>query len=218
MINGHKSTQKISQSRLEDEMSILDTKLDHWATNNLPLDKYSKLLSNKGLKKTREGVSERGGGDGRGNSNNSACNNVGPGQHNGSIGSGGGSSSISSSSSSGSGSSTTILQKTTDLLAAIKVTGGKHGMSTVGGAVEDNDNSTYCSYCAISFETRNELRQHCQTESHQNVIMSYEGKFFGILKLKCIFFFIKFSLFFVRTRLEVEATTSRLHFGFVYLV
>nr|XP_014088469.1 probable helicase with zinc finger domain [Bactrocera oleae]XP_014088470.1 probable helicase with zinc finger domain [Bactrocera oleae]XP_014088471.1 probable helicase with zinc finger domain [Bactrocera oleae]XP_014088473.1 probable helicase with zinc finger domain [Bactrocera oleae]XP_014088474.1 probable helicase with zinc finger domain [Bactrocera oleae]XP_014088476.1 probable helicase with zinc finger domain [Bactrocera oleae]XP_036214251.1 probable helicase with zinc finger domain [B len=176
MINGHKSTQKISQSRLEDEMSILDTKLDHWATNNLPLDKYSKLLSNKGLKKTREGVSERGGGDGRGNSNNSACNNVGPGQHNGSIGSGGGSSSISSSSSSGSGSSTTILPKTTDLLAAIKVTGGKHGMSTVGGAVEDNDNSTYCSYCAISFETRNELRQHCQTESHQNVIMSYEGR------------------------------------------
>ncbi|XP_036325735.1 LOW QUALITY PROTEIN: probable helicase with zinc finger domain [Rhagoletis pomonella] len=176
MINGHKSTQKISQSRLEDEMSILDTKLDHWATNNLPLDKYSKLLSNKGLKKTREGGSERGGGDGRGNGGNNSNNIGGPGQHNGSLGSGGGSSSISSSSSSGSGSSTTILQKTTDLLAAIKVTGGKHGIPNIGVAAEENDNATYCSYCAISFETRNELRQHCQTERHQNVIMSYEGR------------------------------------------
>lgn len=195
MINGHKSTQKISQSRLEDEMSILDTKLDHWATNNLPLDKYSKLLSNKGLKKTREGVSERSGGDGRGNSNNSACNNIGLGQHNGSIGSGGGSSSISSSSSNGSSSSTIILQKTTDLLAAIKVTGGKHGISTTGGAVEDNDNATYCSYCAISFETRNELRQHCQTESHQNVIMSYEGNFVVLLTEKGTFNLMFFTIF-----------------------
>ncbi|CAD7005795.1 unnamed protein product [Ceratitis capitata] len=175
MINGHKFTQKISQSRLEDEMSILDTKLDHWATNNLPLDKYSKLLSNKGLKKTREGVNERSGADGRGNGSNSIGSIC---QHNGSIGSGGGSSSISSSSSSGSGSgsSTTILQKTTDLLAAIKVSGGKHVIPNPGTAVDDNDNATYCSYCAISFETRNELRQHCQTESHQNVIMSYEGR------------------------------------------
>ncbi|XP_067648510.1 probable helicase with zinc finger domain [Eurosta solidaginis] len=182
MINGHKSTQKISQSRLEDEMSILDTKLDHWATNNLPLDKYSKLLSNKGLKKTREGGgsgNDRGGGNGDGRSNGGNIGTSNSIQHNGSVGSssgGGGSSSISSSSSSGSGSSTTILQKTTDLLAAIKVTGGKHGMPTAGIAADENDNATYCSYCAINFETRNELRQHCQTERHQNVIMSYEGR------------------------------------------
>lgn len=32
-----------------------------------------------------------------------------------------------------------------------------------------------CTYCAISFETRGELTAHCQSESHQIVIMSDEG-------------------------------------------
>lgn len=40
----------------------------------------------------------------------------------------------------------------------------------------DDANSTTCSYCAITFGTRSELRQHCQTEAHQNVIMSDEGR------------------------------------------
>lgn len=150
MINGHKTTQKISLTRLEDEMSILDTKLDHWATNNLPLDKYSKLLSNKGLKK-------RDGGGGVPQQTPLLS------QQNG----------TSSSSSTSSGSLNSALFKTTDLLAAIKMTGGKN----IGGSNGDlNDNGTTCSYCTITFQTRNELRQHCQTESHQNVIMSDEGK------------------------------------------
>lgn len=33
-----------------------------------------------------------------------------------------------------------------------------------------------CTYCAITFETRSELTVHCQSESHQIVIMSDEGK------------------------------------------
>lgn len=33
-----------------------------------------------------------------------------------------------------------------------------------------------CTYCALTFRTRSDLRQHCQTESHQTVIMSDEGK------------------------------------------
>lgn len=33
-----------------------------------------------------------------------------------------------------------------------------------------------CTYCAITFRTRADLRTHCQTEAHQNVIMSDEGK------------------------------------------
>lgn len=33
-----------------------------------------------------------------------------------------------------------------------------------------------CTYCAITFRTRADLRQHCQTETHQNVIMSDEGR------------------------------------------
>lgn len=32
-----------------------------------------------------------------------------------------------------------------------------------------------CTYCAITFRNRADLRQHCQTETHQNVIMSDEG-------------------------------------------
>lgn len=32
-----------------------------------------------------------------------------------------------------------------------------------------------CTYCAITFRNRSDLRQHCQTETHQNVIMSDEG-------------------------------------------
>ncbi|KAJ6645407.1 hypothetical protein Bhyg_00613, partial [Pseudolycoriella hygida] len=34
-----------------------------------------------------------------------------------------------------------------------------------------------CTYCAVNFVDRAELRAHCQTESHQKVIMSDEGKF-----------------------------------------
>lgn len=39
-----------------------------------------------------------------------------------------------------------------------------------------------CTYCAITFRTRADLRQHVQTEAHQNVIMSDEG-----MKMKHIF-------------------------------
>lgn len=36
-----------------------------------------------------------------------------------------------------------------------------------------------CTYCAITFQTRADLRHHCQTEIHQNVIMSDEGMNFS---------------------------------------
>lgn len=128
-------------SRSEDEITILDTKLDHWATNNLPLDKYSKPLSNKGIKK-RENPTQNG----------SNGNNI-----------------------------TAVMQKNTDLLAALKVSGSNKSISDEsagggGGGGSAGDNSTTCSYCAITFASRNELRQHCQTEAHQNVIMSDEGR------------------------------------------
>lgn len=38
-----------------------------------------------------------------------------------------------------------------------------------------------CTYCAITFRNRSDLRQHCQTETHQNVIMSDEGMYFSVL-------------------------------------
>lgn len=40
--------------------------------------------------------------------------------------------------------------------------------------------ATTCSYCSITFNDLSELRTHCQTESHQNVIMSDEGKRFQL--------------------------------------
>jgi hypothetical protein len=46
-----------------------------------------------------------------------------------------------------------------------------------------NKKSTTCSYCSITFNDLSELRAHCQTESHQNVIMSDEGKSLIFLKL-----------------------------------
>ncbi|XP_075224399.1 helicase with zinc finger isoform X2 [Lycorma delicatula] len=33
-----------------------------------------------------------------------------------------------------------------------------------------------CSYCCLNFSDRNELRSHCQSETHQTVIMSDEGR------------------------------------------
>lgn len=33
-----------------------------------------------------------------------------------------------------------------------------------------------CTYCCLTFIDRNDLRTHCQTESHQRVIMSDEGR------------------------------------------
>lgn len=172
IMNGHNKppsqAQKIPHARLEDEMAILDTKLDHWATNNLPLDKYSKLLSNKGLKKREQQQHQQ---QQQQHQQQQQQQNQ---QQNGS-------GSFSSSSSTGSTStmsSSSISAKNNELLSAIKLTGVKHQAMEAGQDAEQAAHSTTtttCSYCAISFQTRNELRQHCQTESHQKVIMSDEG-------------------------------------------
>ncbi|KAL7735007.1 hypothetical protein ACLKA6_011271 [Drosophila palustris] len=151
-------TQKIPHARLEDEMAILDTKLDHWATNNLPLDKYSKLLSNKGLKKREQQQQQQ--------------------HQQQQNGSGSFSSSSSSTGSSSTMSTSSMCAKNNDLLSAIKLTGVKHSAVDLGQDADQaaHSTTTTCSYCAINFQTRNELRQHCQTESHQKVIMSDEGR------------------------------------------
>lgn len=156
-------------------MAILDTKLDHWATNNLPLDKYSKLLSNKGLKKREQQQHQQQHQQQQQNQQQQQQNGSGSFSSNSSTGS---TSTMSSSSLGAKGNN--------ELLSAIKLTGVKHqAMEAAAGqeaAAEQAaahsataTTTTTCSYCAISFQTRNELRQHCQTESHQKVIMSDEG-------------------------------------------
>lgn len=54
----------------------------------------------------------------------------------------------------------------------------KFGMDKGGDKSKNviNKKSTTCSYCSINFNDLSELRAHCQTESHQNVIMSDEGE------------------------------------------
>lgn len=42
---------------------------------------------------------------------------------------------------------------------------------------EKVDDGISCTYCGISFSDKTELRLHCQTQEHQNVLMSDEGKF-----------------------------------------
>lgn len=45
-----------------------------------------------------------------------------------------------------------------------------------------------CTYCALTFRTRSDLRQHCQTESHQNVILSDEGIYYNSLFIMIMLF------------------------------
>lgn len=91
-----------------------------------------------------------------------------------------------------------------------------------------------CSYCAITLNTRADLRAHCQTESHQNVIMSDEGMCFLCLLFHSPsgFRFLNavtppFNLLYIsskriilvfcfcRARLEMETTTTWLHRRFI---
>lgn len=163
--NGQKSNQRISVQRLDEEMSTLDNKLENWATHNLHQDYYSRFAkiyptNQNGAKKQQ-------------NSNNNS-NNV-------------SSNSSSSSSSSSGGSLTSDIQ--------LKIKDKPHTSSGIedgqkqmvlseklanislnnGDSIDDGDITT-CTYCAITFSDRTDLRAHCQTEAHQNVIMSDEGE------------------------------------------
>lgn len=156
--NGQKSNQRISVQRLDEEMSTLDNKLENWATHNLHQDYYSRFA--KTYPASQNGAKKH-------SSNNS--NNV---------------SSNSSSSSSSSGGSTT-----SDIQLKIKekpliddgqkqiVLNEKLANFSInnGDSIDDSDITT-CTYCAITFSDRTDLRAHCQTEAHQNVIMSDEGE------------------------------------------
>lgn len=62
-----------------------------------------------------------------------------------------------------------------------------------------------CTYCGISFSDKTELRLHCQTQEHQNVLMSDEGKYFDIhFKSKQLTFHFTY-----RSRMEMAPTTKR---------
>lgn len=50
----------------------------------------------------------------------------------------------------------------------------KNGDDSSKGS-EDNE-VIRCTYCGINFLDKNDLRMHCQTEAHQNILMSDEGE------------------------------------------
>lgn len=133
--NGQKSNQRISIQRLDEEMATLDSKLETWATHNLPQDRFSRITTTKQmLPPTNNGTTA----DVTNNKKDKFENQ---------------------------------FQKQIEQIAGLSVGNGDGG----GG---DSDSTISCTYCSISFADRMELRAHCQTELHQNVIMSDEGMVF----------------------------------------
>ncbi|XP_075164275.1 helicase with zinc finger isoform X2 [Haematobia irritans] len=142
---------------LDDKMVNLDSKLDSWAIKGLALDKYSKHLCS-GM--------PAGGGGGAGGGSGSITTVKGIKKRESSTPNGG-----------------PLNNMSGLMLASLGVGGGGGGTNktlspdeTTTATTCEDGNSTTCSYCAITFNSRNELRQHCQTEAHQNVIMSDEGR------------------------------------------
>lgn len=127
MINGHKSTSRISLQRLEDEMISIDGKLETWATHNLPQDKFSRVTKQP-------------------QTNNHASNKK-----------------VLTTESKPKEKSENEFLKSLEQISKLAISNG------------DDSNVITCTYCAVNFQDRAELRAHCQTESHQNVIMSDEG-------------------------------------------
>lgn len=137
MANGQKTNQRISQQRLDEEMIVIDEKLELWAISTLPIDRISKIINNS--------------------SSNLKINKI-------------ETTNISS--------TTTTNGKNLNSASAKK----ENNFQKQIDAITADGDSIVCSYCAISFADRSELRSHCQSEGHQNVIMSDEGKiafFFG---------------------------------------
>lgn len=129
MANGQKTNQRISQQRLDEEMIVIDEKLELWAISTLPTDRISKIINNSSSNIKNIKIET----------------NI-------------------SSTTNGKNLTSASLKKENNFQKQID-------------AITDGD-SIVCSYCAISFADRSELRSHCQSEGHQNVIMSDEGKIF----------------------------------------
>ncbi|XP_005175912.1 probable helicase with zinc finger domain isoform X1 [Musca domestica] len=147
-----KSEQKLMDlAFLDDKMASLDNKLDNWASKSLALDKYSKHLCGAG------------GGVGATGATGSNTNIKGIKKRENPTPNGGG----------------PLNNMSGLMLASLGVSSASSNKTATAddaAATSEDANSTTCSYCAITFSSRNELRQHCQTEAHQNVIMSDEGR------------------------------------------
>lgn len=167
-VQTEKDIPKVKQSVLDAEVIQINSKLDTWVRTALPQDRLSKShsiaafnshsssskLSNSSTSPTSSGStsssvgSQHTNSDGKAKSHSSSSSSVGSRK-------GDAMSSLSSKSSDS--------QQQLEKMKSLDLSGG-------------DDNSTQCTYCGIGFIDRIELMAHCQTESHQIVIMSDEGK------------------------------------------
>lgn len=180
MANGQKINQKIPQQRLDEEMDAIDQKLDKWASTNMPADRIYKIMTENHLIEPSNSTLNHSSSatipvtkltTSSSSSISSLSSSASSTSSNTSSSSGGSSSSIVSNKSITSGNSVNVFQKSIDQIANLKLE-QNDGKIVKKGA---GDGSIVCTYCAISFVDRTELRSHCQTESHQNMIMSDEG-------------------------------------------
>lgn len=129
ILSNHKSNAKSTVQRLDDEVTTIDSKLETWATHNIPQDKFSRII--KQFPTNNHTASKNKGLTSESKSKDKLDNQ---------------------------------LHKNLEQVSNLTING------------DDSDVIT-CTYCAVNFVDRAELRAHCQTESHQNVIMSDEGTF-----------------------------------------
>lgn len=175
MANGQKSNQRISVQRLDDEMAMLDGKLETWATHNLPQDRFSRITKpSPGVRRSAAATAAtepmRGPAAAAAAAKGPnyplwAVDDLASGaQRKYELLSKGMTNGVDAG-----GDDKKQLPATTAVVAAA-TTAANAALSTEDGA------GTSCTYCALTFADRQELRTHCQTEQHQNVIMSDEGE------------------------------------------
>lgn len=166
--NGQKSNQRISIQRLDEEMTTLDCKLETWASHNLPQDRFSRITKQLPI-----------------NSNVSSSSNKKLTNHE--------AKSTTSNNIIGKDTPPTNnkienqFQRQIEQIATLNLNNGGGAVAATAAAAVDVSSSSSssliepsngisCTYCSLSFSDRSELRFHCQTDGHQNVIMSDEGE------------------------------------------
>ncbi|XP_055529882.1 probable helicase with zinc finger domain isoform X2 [Wyeomyia smithii] len=190
-----------SLSSLNDEYDQIENKLENLIVNNLPPDRYSKQINQIeiNLRSTHNNHNQ---GDAVNSSKNDlnqpqeqeSCTNEldtkgttvvnenGESTFNTSINSDTNNCDTNNTSSSDVITSTTIISTTTDVSAqpttTMVTTSADMSTSPVNSFQKQIDKITNitCVYCTMTFLDRSELRAHCQTENHQNIIMSDEGR------------------------------------------
>lgn len=178
---------RLKQSIYDSEVSTLNDKLDNWIKTSLPPDRLTDKVAgysagNKFLQLSNSSTSPTS------STSSSISSNVQKGtttatslntpytktehsRSNQTVNS----SSVSSSTSSTSNNSQNQLHRK---LNSLDLADGGKGYPPPPDAGTNMSHVIQCTYCALVFQDRSALKAHCQTESHQIVIMSDEGEIY----------------------------------------